>query len=315
MAKKTHLGRGLDALLSKKNPSSSATVSDPAVVSKQAAPADGRFNALKQSDTMRDIPVEFLQKGKYQPRRDISEAGLDELADSIKQQGVIQPVVVRAISTDRYEIIAGERRWRAAQRAGLSDIPCVIRNVPDEAAIAMSLVENIQREDLNAIEEAFALQRLMQEFALTHQQTADAVGKSRTTVTNLLRLLNLTEATRLLVERGDLEMGHARALLALTGQDQQQTARTIVAKGLTVRETENLIRKTLNPSKIKPPQKDTNTKHLQNKISEHLGSPVLLKHKPRGKGELVIKYSSLDQLDGILKRIGMNSDLDEHPVT
>ncbi len=302
MVKKTHLGRGLDALLSKRKPNASSSLTE-----NEVEVADS-FNALKQSDTMKEIPVEYLQRGKYQPRRDMSEEGLDELANSIKQQGVIQPVVVRAISADRYEIIAGERRWRAAQRAGLANIPCVIRNVPDEAAIAMSLVENIQREDLNAIEEAFALQRLMQEFELTHQQTADAVGKSRTTITNLLRLLNLAEETRLLVERGDLEMGHARALLAMTGQEQQQTARIIVAKGLTVRETESLIRKTLNPKKATPQKKDANSEHLQNKISEHLGSPVMLKQKTRGKGELVIKYSSLDELDGILKQIGIVLD-------
>ncbi len=302
MVKKTHLGRGLDALLSKRKPNASSSLTE-----NEVEIADS-FNALKQSDTMKEIPVEYLQRGKYQPRRDMSEEGLDELANSIKQQGVIQPVVVRAISADRYEIIAGERRWRAAQRAGLANIPCVIRNVPDEAAIAMSLVENIQREDLNAIEEAFALQRLMQEFELTHQQTADAVGKSRTTITNLLRLLNLAEETRLLVERGDLEMGHARALLAMTGQEQQQTARIIVAKGLTVRETESLIRKTLNPKKATPQKKDANSEHLQNKISEHLGSPVMLKQKTRGKGELVIKYSSLDELDGILKQIGIVLD-------
>lgn len=301
MVKKTHLGRGLDALLSKRN-------SSPTTTSTEEDVNVGSFNALKQSDTMREIPVEFLKRGKYQPRRDMSEAGLDELANSIKQQGVIQPVVVRAISTERYEIIAGERRWRAAQRAGLAEIPCVIRNVPDEAAIAMSLVENIQREDLNAIEEAFALQRLMQEFELTHQQTADAVGKSRTTITNLLRLLNLAEETRVLVERGDLEMGHARALLAMTDPEQQQTARIIVAKGLTVRETESLIRKTLNPKKTKSFKKDANTEQLQNKISEQIGSPVILKQKSRGKGELVVKYSSLDELDGILKQIGVVLD-------
>ncbi len=297
MAKKSHLGRGLDALLSKKKPSTVGNESTQ------------RFDDLKKSDQMRELPVEFLQSGKYQPRRDMSEEGLDELAESIKAQGIIQPIVVRALSAvDSFEIIAGERRWRAAQRAGLATIPCVIRNVPDEAAIAMSLVENIQREDLNAIDEAFALRRLMQEFSLTHQETADAVGKSRTTVTNLLRLLNLNEETRVLVERGDLEMGHARALLAVDGTQQNQLARQIVAKGLTVREAEKLIRKAINPPASKKQTKDNETARLETRLGDLLGAAVNLKHNSKGKGELQIRYNSLDELDGILKHLGLDDE-------
>ena len=301
MVKKSHLGRGLDALLSKKKPSLQNKAVDTEAVE--------RFEDLKNTDLMKSLPVEFLQRGKYQPRRDMTEEGLDELAESIKSQGIIQPIVVRRVSgKDRYEIIAGERRWRAAQRAGLDAIPCVIRDVPDSAAIAMSLVENIQREDLNAIDEAFALQRLMQEFELTHQQTAEAVGKSRTTVTNLLRLLNLNEETRVLVERGDIEMGHARALLAIEGSAQNQIARIVVDKGLTVRDTEKLIRKTLNPPAKKEITIDKNVVRLENRLGDRLGAPVTLKHNNKGKGELKIRFSSLDELDGILKHIGLEQE-------
>jgi len=301
MAKKSHLGRGLDALLSKKTAVESAKDSESKTVE--------RFEDLKNSDHMKQIPVEFLQRGKYQPRRDMTEEGLDELAESIKTQGIIQPIVVRSVSgKDRFEIIAGERRWRAAQRAGLESVSCVIRDVPDEAAIAMSLVENIQREDLNAIDEAFALQRLMSEFELTHQQTAEAVGKSRTTVTNLLRLLNLKQETRVMVERGDLEMGHARALLAIDGHQQTKIARLVIDKGLTVRDTEKLIRKTLNPPLKKITTIDNNVVRLENRLGDHLGAPVTLKHNSKGKGELKIGFSSLDELDGILKHIGLKQE-------
>ena len=204
------------------------------------------------SSELRKLPVEFLQPGQYQPRKIMTDDALEELASSIKAQGVIQPVVVRELSKNKFEIIAGERRWRACQLAELDEIPCLVKDIPDEAAIAMALIENIQREDLNAMEEAVALQRLMQEFELTHQQTADAVGKSRTTVTNLLRLLSLTEICRTMLERGDLEMGHARALLSLPGEEQSSIARVVVAKGLTVRETEKLVRNTNSPVKSNP---------------------------------------------------------------
>ncbi len=308
MAKKSHLGRGLDALLTKKKPTNSSSTANGSDEAETDASEQVRFEDLKKQDRLQLLPVEFMQRGKYQPRRDMTEEGLEELANSIKTQGVIQPIVVRTIAKNKYEIIAGERRWRASQRAGLSEIPAIIREVPDEAAIAMALVENIQREDLNAIDEAFALRRLMDEFELTHQQTADAVGKSRTTITNLLRLLNLNEDTRILVERGDLEMGHARALLALTGEDQSQTARVIVSKGLTVRETEKLIRKTLNPVEKKHIKPDADISRLEQRLSEHLSAPIQLKHGAKGKGELKISYSSLDELDGILKHLGLSQE-------
>ncbi len=301
MVMKSHLGRGLDALLTRKKPASSE-LSD-----KDSTQSD-TFDSLKNSDRLQNIPIEFMRRGKYQPRRDMTEEGLENLAMSISQQGVIQPIIVREISKDNYEIIAGERRWRAAQRAGLADIPAIIRKVPDEAAIAMALIENIQREDLNAIDEAFALKRLMEEFELTHQQTADAVGKSRTTVTNLMRLLNLNEDTRLLVERGDLEMGHARALLAMSGDEQSLIAKSVVAKGLTVRETERLIRKALNPTVEVKIAKDADTQRLENRLSEKFNAAIQLKHSVKGKGEIKIKYNSLDELDGILRQMGIEQE-------
>jgi ParB family chromosome partitioning protein len=298
MAKKAHLGRGLGTLMAK----AQAKGLQP----KTAAEA---IAAVTQDESLVELPVEFLQRGKYQPRRDMTEEGLDELASSIRTQGVIQPIVVRPLGKDRYEIIAGERRWRAAQRAGLAKVPCIVRDIPDEAAIAMALVENIQREDLNAMEEAVALQRLMQEFDLTHQEVADTVGKSRTTVTNLLRLLNLEPETRTLVERGDLEMGHARALLSLSGQEQVTLARQVVAKGMTVRETERLVRQALQPVSGKnKPEPDANIRHLEQRLAEHLGAPVNVKVRGKGKGELVIRYTSLDELDGILSHLGLSED-------
>ncbi|MDX5298490.1 MAG: ParB/RepB/Spo0J family partition protein, partial [Gammaproteobacteria bacterium] len=228
VTKKRGLGeRGLGALLSGSSAKSSA--------SKEAAtPEDGE---------LRDLPVDLIQRGRYQPRRDMDPEALQELSDSIRQQGVMQPVVVRPIGEGRYELIAGERRWRATQLAGLDRIPAVIRDVPDEAAIAMALIENIQREDLNPIEEAFALQRLQDEFGLTQQQVADAVGKSRTTITNLLRLIGLAPDVRVMLEHGDLEMGHGRALLTLPADVQLQVARQIVSRGLSVRQTEALVRR------------------------------------------------------------------------
>ena len=251
---KTGLKRGLDALLAgsshlNKNQNQAKTTS----ISSEKNQTEAELQS---------IPVEFVQPGKYQPRKDINDQGLEELADSIRVQGVIQPVVIRPLAKDSYEIIAGERRWRAAQKAGLANIPVIIKDVPDEAAIAMSLIENIQREDLNAIDEAMALQRLMQEFELTQQQVAEAIGKSRTTVTNLLRLLSLNEATRTLLERGDIEMGHARAMLSLVGEEQSATARLVAEKGMSVREAERLVRKILNPDpskekRLKSPQTPT----------------------------------------------------------
>lgn len=256
---------------------------------------------------MRDIPVDLIQRGRYQPRRDMDPAALQELADSIRQQGVMQPVVVRPIAEGRYELIAGERRWRATQIAELDRIPAIIREVPDEAAIAMALIENIQRENLNPIEEAFALQRLQEEFGLTQAQVAEAVGKSRTTITNLLRLIGLTEDVRTMLEHGDLEMGHGRAMLTLPPEQQMQVARQVVAKSLSVRQTEALVRRIQQekPAEEKEASRtlDPNIRALQDDLSDRLGARVSIAHGKRGKGKVVIEYTSLDELDGILGHI------------
>ena len=255
---------------------------------------------------LRELPVDLIQRGRYQPRRDMDPAALQELADSIRQQGVMQPVVVRCIAEGRYELIAGERRWRATQIAELDRIPAIIREVPDEAAIAMALIENIQRENLNPIEEAFALQRLQEEFGLTQAQVAEAVGKSRTTITNLLRLIGLTEDVRTMLEHGDLEMGHGRAMLTLSPELQLQVARTVVSKSLSVRQTEALVRR-VQQHKDQPAatalELDPNIRALQDDLSERLGARVSIAHGQRGKGKLVIEYTSLDELDGILGHI------------
>src|SRR5690606_9224939 len=245
------------------------------------------------------------QRGKYQPRRDIQPEALEELAESIRAQGVMQPIVIRPISDQRYEIIAGERRWRAAQLAGLDRIPAVIKDVPDEAAIAMALIENIQREDLNPIEEAFALKRLQDEFELTHQEVAAAVGKSRTTVTNLLRLISLSDEVKKLLEHGDLEMGHARALLTLDDEQQRDVARQVVSKELSVRQTESLVRRIQQQeTRAVPAQRvDPDIKKLEESLSEQIGVPVTVQHNAKGKGKLVLSYNSLDELDGILAHI------------
>lgn len=286
-AKKRGLGRGLDALLA----------------TSQSASRQQQDTPVAQSELSK-LPIEYLQPGKYQPRKDMSPEALEELASSIRSQGVIQPIVVRQIDENRYEIIAGERRWRASQLAQLDVVPCLIKNVPDEAAVAIALIENIQREDLNAMEEAQALDRLMKEFELTHGEVAEAVGKSRTTVTNLLRLNNLNEDVKLLVEHGDIEMGHARALLALEGEAQSTAAQTVSGKGLTVRDTEKLVRKLLEPVKPKPEKKlDPDVQGLITRLSESLGAQVNIDHNAKGKGKLVINFNDLDQLDGILSRI------------
>ncbi|WP_111498475.1 MULTISPECIES: ParB/RepB/Spo0J family partition protein [Marinobacter] len=256
---------------------------------------------------LRDIPVDLIQRSRYQPRRDMDQDALQELADSIRQQGVMQPVVVRPLAEGRFELIAGERRWRATQLAGLDQIPAIIRDVPDEAAIAMALIENIQRENLNPIEEAFALQRLQEEFGLTQAQVAEAVGKSRTTITNLLRLIGLTEDVRVMLEHGDLEMGHGRAMLTLPPELQGQAARQVVSKSLSVRQTEALVRKLQQESPNQKagakPALDPNIRALQDDLAERLGARVAISHGQRGKGKLVIEYSSLDELDGILGHI------------
>jgi len=254
---------------------------------------------------LREIPVDLIQRGRFQPRRDMDPATLQELADSIRQQGVMQPVVVRPISEGRFELIAGERRWRATQLAELDRIPAIIRDVPDDAAIAMALIENIQRENLNPIEEAFALQRLQNEFGLTQNQVAEAVGKSRTTITNLLRLISLSEDVRVMLEHGDLEMGHGRAMLTLEPEQQMQVARQVVARSLSVRQTEALVRQVQEKKPDNKPkgQIDPNIRALQDDLAERLGARVSIAHGQRGKGKLVIEYTSLDELDGILGHI------------
>jgi len=290
--KKGGLGRGLEALLG------SAVV-----------PAVGGTTAEKtgsaQDGDLRNLPVDIIQRGKYQPRIDMHPDTLEELADSIRAQGVVQPIVVRPIGPNRYEIIAGERRWRASQMAGLHEIPAVIREVPDNAAIAMALIENIQREQLNPMEEARALQRLIDEFELTHQQAAEAVGRSRVAVSNLLRLLSLNDDVKRLLENGDLEMGHARALLALDGARQSEAARSVTAKGLSVRETERLVKHLLEGPAAKPAPKavDPDVRRLEQDLGQKLGAQVAIQQAGKGKGKLVIQYNSLDELDGILAHI------------
>ena len=263
---------------------------------------------LKDHDgELREVPIDLIQRGRFQPRRDMDPAALQELADSIRQQGVMQPVVIRPIAEGRYELIAGERRWRATQMAGLDSIPAIIRDVPDEAAIAMALIENIQRENLNPIEEAFALQRLQDEFGLTQAQVAEAVGKSRTTITNLLRLIGLSEDVRIMLEHGDLEMGHGRAMLTLAPELQMQVAKQVVAKSLSVRQTEALVRRVQQETPDNKAREkgalDPNIRALQDDLADRLGARVSIDHGQRGKGKLVIEYSSLDELDGILGHI------------
>ncbi len=296
--KKKGLGKGLDALLGAA--SRKAQLAATADGSASAAPGNVAGEGLTK-----ELPVEFLQRGRYQPRRDFAEDKLAELAASIKAQGIMQPIVVRPVGDKRYEIIAGERRWRAAQLAGLEKVPCIIKDVGDDAALAMSLIENIQREDLTPMEEAVALNRLQEEFSLTHQEVADAVGKSRATVTNLLRLLALAPDAKMLLERGDLEMGHARAILALAQKDQGEAARQVVARALSVRQTEALIRKMQSEQQTQhkqaPTRLDPDIRRLQDEIAEKTGAPVQIQHSAKGKGKLVLNYNSLDELDGILR--------------
>lgn len=285
--KKRGLGRGLDALLTSNRTSSSES-------------------ATVISSELQQLPVEFLKPGKYQPRKDMSQEALEDLASSIRAQGVIQPIVVRPIAKNQFEIIAGERRWRASQLAQLAEVPCIVKDVPDEAAVAIALIENIQREDLNAMEEAVALERLLNEFSLTHQQVADAVGKSRASVTNLLRLNQLNDDVKLLLEHGDIEMGHARALLALKDAEQSDAARLVAAKQLTVRETENLVRRILEPKPVVAPKpRDPDVMSLEQRLSERFAAPVQISYNNKGKGKLEIAYSSLDELDGIIAKLNL----------
>lgn len=277
MAKLKGLGRGLDALLG------------------AVEPVEERLQSL---------PLHYLQPGKYQPRSRMDEGSLLELADSIRAQGVIQPVLVRELGVDRYEIIAGERRWRAAQRAGLGEIPAVVRKVGDEAALAMALIENIQRENLNPLEEALGLQRLIDEFGLTHEACAQAVGKSRSAVSNLLRLLNLAEPVRERLAAGELDMGHARALLSLPVLQQVETARQVAEKGLSVRDVEKLAQQAQSEEAARPVKRaDPDLARLQEDLSDRLGAKVVIAAGSRGRGRVTIEYASLDQLDGLIARL------------
>lgn len=306
VVKKRGLGRGLDALLASSKTLTPPPATAPVATPEKPLPVETAGTAPMSLDgTLRQLPVDFIQPGKYQPRMDLRPEALEELANSIRVQGVMQPIVVRPISTNKYEIIAGERRWRATQLAGLDKIPVIIREVPDNAAIAMALIENIQRENLNPVEEAQALKRLQDEFALTQQEVADAVGKSRTAVTNLLRLMNLQPEVRTYLEHGDLEMGHARALLTLLPEQQTSVARSVIGKSLSVRQTEALVRRLQSGKQDGNPetQVDPDIRSLQDDLSERLGTEVQIDHTAKGKGRLVIKYGSLDQLDGILGKI------------
>ncbi|QDF65476.1 ParB/RepB/Spo0J family partition protein [Shewanella sp. SNU WT4] len=296
--KKRGLGKGLDALLSTSHAANQKIHHDTVIETTH------HQDAIATDDVLRHLDLDLLQPGKYQPRKDMSAEALEELASSIKTQGIIQPIVVRQIGQNRYEIMAGERRWRAAGLAKLDKVPCLIKNVADESAIVIALIENIQREDLNAMEEAIALDRLIKEFKLTHQQVAESVGKSRTTVTNLLRLNGLNEAVKLMLENGDLDMGHARALLGVSGETQTELAKLVISKGLTVRETENLVTKTNNPPKVAEINiKDPDVSRLESQLIERLGAKVAISHNNKGQGKIVINYQNLAELDGILNKI------------
>ncbi len=287
------LGRGLDALLSGNTTS-------------------------KQNDVLRDLKVEQLKPGKYQPRSHMDEASLNELAASIKAQGVMQPILARELPADGYEIIAGERRWRAAQLAGLKQVPVIVRKVPDNAALAMALIENIQREDLNPLEEAVGIQRLIDEFQMTHQAAADAVGRSRSAASNLLRLLKLPEAVQGMLMDGSLDMGHARALLSLEGAQQVLLANKIVLEGLSVREAEKLVQQqseapaTKTAGSKKTPKVNRDTQQLQEEMSAHLGARVEIKSNSKGGGKLVIEYSSNDHLDELLSGLRQGRGVEQY---
>ncbi|HSW69933.1 MAG TPA: ParB/RepB/Spo0J family partition protein [Gammaproteobacteria bacterium] len=282
MARKRGLGKSLDALL-------------------VGSGAVAEYNGNESLEKLSMLSVDMIQRGKYQPRRDMDPEALEDLANSIRSQGVIQPIVVRHLLGGRYEIVAGERRWRASQLAGLKEIPALIKDIPDEAAMAIALIENIQRESLNPVEEAIALQRLLEEFSMTHQQVADAVGKSRASVTNLLRLLALPEEVRTLLEHGDIEMGHARALLTLPQGSQIDAALMISEKGLSVRDAEELVRRMQLPNLPAMPKSiDPDIRRLQQDLAQKLQLMVAINCNPKGKGRVVIRYGNLEELDSIL---------------
>jgi len=291
--KKNPLGRNLSSMLSQ---------------SALQHAAENVGSELSGRDALKSLPLDLISPGPFQPRSIFDAERLKELAESIKHQGVIQPIVVRVRGNNKYELIAGERRWRAAQIAGIDRIPAIVREVPDEIAIAMALVENIQREDLNPLEEATALKRLVDEFQMTHQEAGDAVGRSRSAVSNLLRLLELSQEVREMVDARYLEMGHARALLTLDPSMQAKAAREVVRRGLSVRETEQLVRRLKNPQVIKTRELDPDVQHLQDRLAEKLCARVKLTFNAKGKGKLIIAYNSADELDGILEQMGLATD-------
>ncbi|ART80470.1 ParB/RepB/Spo0J family partition protein [Oceanisphaera avium] len=297
--KRRGLGKGLDALLS---------TSSAANVRQQHADTHSELGA---NDQLQNLSLNQLRPGKYQPRRDMSQVALEELATSIRQQGIIQPIIVRPITQGGYEILAGERRWRAARIAGLSHVPCLVKEVADQEAMAIGLIENIQREDLNVIEESRALSRLIEEFGFTHLSVAEAVGKSRSAVSNLLRLAQLNDEVKQLVEHGSLEMGHARALLGISGELQTELARLVAQKGLTVRETERLVKQSQNPKKepiVQP--RSLLMSQLEQEIGLKLGAKVEIKSTNKDQGKLVISYNSLNELDKISHFFGINDEPD-----
>lgn len=288
-SRKRPLNIGLDKMLSK----ASVALTTPVVTT-------------PTGEHLRHVSIDLIQRGQYQPRHEFDQEGLQELADSIKEQGILQPIVLRQLRPQQYEIIAGERRWRASQLAGLSQVPAIVKEVSDEAALAMALIENIQRQDLNALEEARALHRLLEEFHLTHEEVAKSVGKSRVTVSNLLRLLQLEEHVKTLLDRGDLDMGHARALLALPLNQQRAAAKEIVDRGLSVRETEHFVKRLLANVKTNPAKKPSinpDMERLQRSLSDRFGTKVNFQHRKSGAGKLVFEYSSLDVLEGILQKL------------
>jgi ParB family chromosome partitioning protein len=295
---KKRLGRDLGSLLS-------STAETPPPTAR-----DGVAPRAQDSAAVLELPIDDIQPSPYQPRREFDDDALEELAASIKAQGLLQPVVVRPRPLGGYELIAGERRWRAAARAGLVVIPAVAREVNDREASALALIENMQREDLNALEEALGLARLRDEFELTQQEIADSVGKSRVAIANLLRLLNLGTVAKELLQRGALEMGHARTLLGLEGVRQDNAAREVARQGLSVRQTEALVKRLTSPTAARPAvartEKDPDVARLERRITESIGAPVNIKHGKKGGGELVIGYSSLDELDGVLKHLGIS---------
>ena len=307
--KKRGLGKnlsdlGLSELLGGMETASSAAVAASLDVTTAPAVAVAATPSTSTENRIFRLPVSKIQPGRYQPRQHFDQDALEELSQSIKAQGIIQPIVVRRVN-EGYEIIAGERRWRASQMAGLAEVPAIIQDLPDQAIVAISLIENIQREDLNVLEEAVALDRLLNEFQLTHLEVAEAVGKSRAQVTNLLRLLKLNDDVKQLLVSGKLDMGHARALLSLPSSQQSEVADKIIINDFTVRQTEEYVKQLLNPVAVSAPAEkpDPNVKRLEGELADKLSAKVMIRQQPKGKGQLVIHYNSLDELDGILTHI------------